>query len=367
MINRQIEPLIRKRLKEYPALVISGPRGSGKTTLLKKMFPEFSYADFDDEDTKNLARLDPAAFFKKHPMPVIIDEVQNAPAILSQVQFLIDENRDAVGQFVIICNGDYILKKTIKESLAGRVSLINMLPLSLLELSNSGKVLDLDEQLFRGLMPCLFNIPSASATEYYEGYIRTVVLKDILHDGYISNLTSFINFLPLLARRTACLTNYSVLGKEVGRWIALLEAAGLVFRLPPFFSASSPSSQLGKTPKLYFNDTGLAAYLMRLRHPEDISVSGFKDALFENLVVLEALKAIRNTAADGRLSFCQDHTLVHHISQVNELYTIKYADSPMAITHCEPDLKSSYAVDYINYLNIGKCFERRQEEFRLEF
>lgn len=307
MIARTISEYIKTCMNEYFSVAVFGPRQCGKTTLVKELYPDFSYANLEDMNTRALAKNDPEEFFTRFPEPVIIDEIQHVPELLSTVQVRIDKNKKK-GQYIITGSQQIPLKTSVSQSLAGRIAIVQMQPLSLLELKASNIELDRDTQLVSGCMPFLFSEKGHKPFEYYRNYVQTYLEKDIAQIGAVQDLMHFENFMRLLAGRTGQLVNNSALSAEVGvssttigSWLSILEASHLVYILHPWYE--NRTSQVVKTPKVYFCDTGLAAYLLGIETPEQMQRDPLLGNLFENLVVNEALKARYNYGADPNLFF----------------------------------------------------------------
>ncbi len=307
MINRTIADYIKSCMKEYFSVAVFGPRQCGKTTLIKELYPDFSYANLEDMNIRALAKNDPEEFFTRFPEPVIIDEIQRVPELLSTVQVRIDQNKKK-GQYIITGSQQIPLKTTVSQSLAGRIAIVQMQPLSLAELKDSGIELDRDTQLVSGCMPFLFSEKGHKPFDYYRNYVQTYLEKDIAQIGAVQDLMRFENFMRLLAGRTGQLVNNSALAAEVGvssttigSWLSVLEASHLVYILRPWYE--NRNSQVVKTPKVYFCDTGLASYLLGIETPAQIQRDPLMGNLFENLVVSEALKARYNNGAEPNLYF----------------------------------------------------------------
>jgi len=307
MITRKIEPVIQRLMREYPAVTIFGPRQCGKTTLALTLYPDFSYANLEDLQNRRLAEEDPYEFFIRYPEPVIIDEIQRVPSLLSLVQVRIDE-RKKMGQYIITGSQQIRLQNSVSQSLAGRTALVNLLPLSLDELANVGIVLDRDQQLVSGFMPYLFQSSGRTPSDYYRSYLTTYVERDVASVGAVHDLSRFINFLTLLAGRCGQLVNNSALSGEVGvssttigSWLSILQASHLIYLLKPW--STSRTSQVVKTPKVYFCDVGLAAHLLNIENPSQMNRDPLMGNLFENMVVMEAVKARYNDGKSDQLFF----------------------------------------------------------------
>jgi uncharacterized protein len=310
MIKRTIQKELARLAKEYPVITISGPRQSGKTTLAKMQFPKHTYCNLEQPDTRRLAERDPNAFFRHYPAPVIIDEVQRVPELLSYIQVLADETKNR-GQYILTGSHQLALREVVSQSLAGRTALLELLPLSIGELSSAGIELTRDEYIFQGFYPRIYSEQSDPQT-LYRNYLRTYVERDVRQILNIKDLTLFEQFIHLLAGRTGQVLNLHSLGNDIGvtgktlkEWLSVLEASFIVFRLPPYFE--NFGKRIIKSPKLYFTDTGFLCYLLGIEKPAQIMRDPAFGRLFENLVVIEALKARTNQGKMPNLYFFRDN------------------------------------------------------------
>ncbi len=307
MIKRTISEYLKSCVSEYFSVCIFGPRQCGKTTLVQNLFPEYSYANLEDMNTRILAKEDPNEFFTRFPEPVIIDEIQRVPELLSTVQVRIDKFKKK-GQYIITGSQQIPLKNTVSQSLAGRVAVVQMQPFSLEELKQSGIRLDRDVQLVSGCMPFLFSESGHKPFEYYKNYVQTYLERDIAQIGAVQDLSRFENFMRLLAGRTGQLVNNSAISAEVGvssttigSWLSILESSHLIHVLRPWYK--NRTSQVVKTPKVYFCDTGLVAYLLGIETPGQMQRDPLMGNIFENLVVAESFKTRFNYGAEPNLYF----------------------------------------------------------------
>lgn len=294
-------------MNEYFSVSIFGPRQCGKTTLAKNLFPSFSYANLEDMNVRSLAKNDPEEFFTRFPEPVIIDEIQRVPELLSTVQVRIDKNQKK-GQYLITGSQQISLKSSITQSLAGRTAIVQMLPLSISELYSANIKLDRDSQLISGFMPFLYAESGHSPFEYYKNYVNTYLERDIVQIAAVHDLIRFEKFMRLLAGRVGQLVNNSALATEVGvssttigSWLSVLEASHVIYTLKPWFK--NRNSQVVKTPKIYFCDTGLVSYLLGIETPEQMIRDPLLGNIFENFVVIEALKTRLNLGLEPNLYF----------------------------------------------------------------
>ena len=307
MIERHLASILRQSADEYPAVTLFGPRQSGKTTLVKECFPDHVYANLEHPGTRELAATDPDGFFRRFPPPVILDEIQRVPALLSQVQVLIDERRAETGRFVLTGSHQTKLSEAVSQSLAGRTAVHVLYPPSLDELGSAAKSLATDELLIRGFMPEL-HARKTRPVPWYRNYVQTYLERDVRQLVNVKDLDLFERFLVLLAGRVGSLLNASDLAGEVGvsaptisGWISALEASFLVFRLRSWHGKLA--KRMVKTPKIYFAEPGLAASLLGLESAQQVLHDPLRGSLFENLVVVEALKQRANAGLPPDLWF----------------------------------------------------------------
>ena len=310
MIERELGMQLRELAQQFPIVSISGPRQSGKTTLVRAVFPDYRYLSFENPDVRAAFEMDPRAFLKRNCPPIIFDEAQREPDLFSYLQGVVDAS-GTCGQFVLTGSQDFLLLKSVSQSLAGRVALCTLLPLSHDELARAGRApADELEWLYRGGYPRLFD-GAHNVQVFFAGYIRTYLERDVRLELGIRNLSAFQTFIELCALRTGQLLNISSLASDCGisvntakEWLSVLEASRIIYLLRPY--CANRTKRLVKTPKLYFLDTGLAAYLMGAERPEDIIDGGFQGPLFEAAVVSEILKRSYATLREPRLSFWRD-------------------------------------------------------------
>ena len=309
MILREISKVAKQRAREFPVLTITGPRQSGKTTLVKACFPGYGYVNLEDPETRDLAENDYHRFFSIHKAPLIIDEIQRVPRLASAIQTMVDERRTVPGQYILTGSHQPVLKQTVTQSLAGRSAFLELLPLTFAEISKgaSGMKTDPDSLILRGTMPELAT-SRMEASVYYRNYLNSYVERDVRLLTNIRNATASNKFITLLAGRTGQLLNLNSLSCEVGvshtilgEWIDVLEASFIVFRLCPYYA--NIGKRLVKTPKIYFTETGLAAYLLGLRNVRQVAHDPLRGNLFENLVVSEMMKRVKNADTGDELFF----------------------------------------------------------------
>ena len=309
MIKRKIQQELATLAQEYKVVTITGPRQSGKTTLARMQFPDYTYVNLEEPETRQLAERDAKEFLKRYSTPIIIDEIQRLSMLLSYIQVECDKS-SAKGQYILTGSHQPALKAEIAQSLAGRTAILQLLPLSIAELTEAGVQLERDEYLFKGFMPQLYE-ENIDITRFYRNYYMTYVERDARQLVNIRNFSSFEVFIKLLAGRVGQLVNLNSLAGDVGvssstlgEWLSILEASYIVFRLPPYFE--NFGKRLIKTPKLYFTEVGLDAYLLDLENPGMVTRDPLMGNLFENMVIVEALKARYNAGKDAGLYFFRD-------------------------------------------------------------
>ena len=309
MIARKIENQLRTLAGMYPVVTITGPRQSGKTTLAKAVFPEHKYVSLENFDLRQMAQMDPKGFLDSFAAPVIFDEIQRVPALLSYIQTIVDENKTP-GQYILTGSHQPLLGESVTQSLAGRTGILRLLPLSISELTDAGINLSRDEYLYQGFMPRLYD-SSIDAKNLYRDYFSTYVEKDLRLMLNIKDLNAFETFIKMLAGRIGQLINLSALSNDVGvssqtlgQWLSVLEASFIVFRLPCYFE--NFGKRLVKSQKLYFTEPGLVAWLLGINTPEQVVRDPLFGNLFENMVVVEALKHRLNSGEMPELYFLRD-------------------------------------------------------------
>lgn len=309
MIEREIAGRLTRLFEQYPFVTVTGPRQSGKTTLCRAAFPDLAYANLEAPDQRAFAESDPRGFLAQLGEGAIIDEIQHVPELLSYLQVLADERRRN-SLFVLTGSEQFQLSSAISQSLAGRTALLCLLPFSLVERQRIGASLAIDEMLYSGFYPRILD-QRLEPRQALGDYIETYVERDVRRMGEVRNLSSFRRFVRLCAGRVGQLINLSALGSDAGvshttarEWLTVLEASYIVFQLPPYHA--NIRKRLVRSPKLYFYDVGLASYLIGIEHADQLATHPLRGALFENLVVAEALKYRFNRGRRSNLSFFRD-------------------------------------------------------------
>jgi uncharacterized protein len=288
---------------------MTGPRQSGKTTLVRATFPQKAYANLEQLEARTLAITDPRAFLSHYPNGAILDEIQRAPDLLSDIQVIVDE-REEKGLFILTGSHQFELHQTVTQSLAGRTALLSLFPLSLAELAAAGIDLSLDDCLLMGGYPRIFK-DRLDPTKTYRNYFETYVERDLRQLIQITNLLQFEKFVRLCAGRVGQILHLASLSNDTGvssptirHWLSILEASFLIFRLPPYYE--NFGKRIIKAPKLYFTDVGLASYLLGIETVTQMARDPLRGALVENLVVNELLKSRCNRGLDPRLYYFRD-------------------------------------------------------------
>lgn len=310
MITREIEKILPELTDTYPVITIIGPRQSGKTTLTRMYYSNYNYCNLEDPDIRLLATTDPRNFFKQYPPPIIIDEIQRVPQLLSYIQVMVDEVKKN-GQFILTGSQNLSLTEGISQSLAGRSALVNLLPFTVKEVYKiSNEKYTRDKLIYKGFLPRIYD-QNQNPTIAYRNYLQTYVERDVRQLLNIKDLMLFEKFLRILAGRVAHLLNMSSLASDTGvsvttinNWLSILEASFVIFRLFPFYK--NIGKRLIKAPKIYFIETGLVAYLLGIENEQQVGRDPLLGNLFENMIVAEILKSRFNKGLDNNLLFYRD-------------------------------------------------------------
>lgn len=311
-IPRTAAAVLEELAAGYPILAVTGPRQAGKTTLAREVFPEKPYVSLEDLDERDFAHRDPRGFLARFPDGAVLDEVQRAPDLFSYLQTLVDSQR-RMGLFVLTGSQQFGVLSGISQSLAGRVASVSLLPFALEELQRAERApADLEKLLFRGLYPPIYD-RNLNPQVWYANYVLTYIERDVRQLVNVQDLNTFQRFLRMCAARTGQLLNLSSLAADCGiaqatarAWISVLEASYLVVQLPPFHR--SFNKRLVKTPKLYFLDPGLAAWLLGIQEPVQLVTHALRGPLFETWVVSETLKARFNRGLTANVFFWRDRS-----------------------------------------------------------
>ena len=307
-IERRMTQVLKEAFEYYSVICVTGPRQSGKSTLLKHLFPNYTEYSMKDVHLREFALNDPVAFLLQPSEGMFIDEVQKAPVLMEYIQGIVDRN--PARKFLLTGSSQFELMKGVSESLAGRAGVFELLPMSMAETDEQRKDQSLSQQLYDGLYPAV-SAGKNTAKFFYPSYVKTYLEKDVRDLMNIQNQMQFLRFMRLCAARIGSLFNASELGAEVGvdsktitRWLSVLQASYLITLLPPYYE--NISKRLIKSPKIYFNDTGLACYLLDIESPSQLERDKMRGPLFENMIVMEILKHRYNQGKDGGVFFYRD-------------------------------------------------------------
>lgn len=326
-ITRTLEPVLRRAAREFPAVVLTGPRQSGKTTLLQHLFGnDARYVSLELPDVRAAAAADPRGFLAAYPPPAIFDEIQYAPNLLPYIKERIDAERSRPGQYLLTGSQNLLLSQQITESLAGRAAMLRLLPLALRERAGVPEaplpwepvrqrparsplsLADLWAGILQGGFPELAAQPGRDLSLWHASYIQTYLERDVRHLRQVGDLTLFQTFLRALAARNGQLLNLSDVSRDLGvavntakAWLAVLEATYQVIILRPYFV--NVGKRLVKTPKVYFTDTGTLCSLAGLKSAQHAAAGPLGGALFETAVITEVVKTLEHRGLEPQVYF----------------------------------------------------------------
>jgi len=309
MITRDITEELVRSAAEYPVVTILGPRQSGKTTLTRMTFPDRPYVSLEDPDVRMAAEADPRGFLAQMEDGGVLDEVQRLPVLLSYIQAMVDKTRKR-GRFILTGSHQPLLHEAISQSLAGRTAMLALWPFSLHEIRSYDSSRDPFELICRGFFPRLHE-EGLEPRRFFNGYLQTYVERDVRALIQLRDLSLFQKFLTLLAGRVGQVVNLASLGNDVGasattirNWLSVLKASYVVFELPPFFE--NVQKRVIKSPKIYFTDVGLAAFLLGIHTAEQASRDPLRGNLYENLVIADIMKSALNRGIRPEVYFFRD-------------------------------------------------------------
>ena len=312
IIKREITPYLKKLSEQFPAVAVMGPRQSGKTTLVKETFPEYAYVSLEDIDRRMEAKEDPRGFLASYSQKkgLIIDEIQEVPELLSYMQGIIDASYRP-GYFIITGSQHFLMYEKITQTLAGRIALLILLPLTINELENANLLpQDFENLLIKGSYPRLYSQP-ISPSLWLSNYIGTYVEKDVRQVLKISDVITFQKFLKLCAARVGNLLNYAEIARDCGidpstakEWISVLETSFIVKLLSPYYK--SFNKRVIKSPKLYFYDTALICSLLGIKTAEELHIHPMRGAIFESFIISEFFKYSFNRSELPQIYFWRD-------------------------------------------------------------
>ena len=310
MINRKILPELKKLLEEYPVVTILGPRQAGKTTLAQGSLENFEYCNLEIPENRDFATNDPKAFLSQFKDKVILDEIQRVPQLLSYIQGIVDVKKRN-GLYVLTGSHQLALREAVTQSLAGRTGILNLLPFSISELTEAEITFSsFEEYAYQGFLPRIYD-QHQRPTQAYSSYYQTYVERDVRQLINLKDATLFEKFMKLLAGRVGQIMDHSSLGNDVGvdsktikTWLSILEASFIVYKLTPYFE--NFGKRVIKSPKYYFIDTGLLTFLLGIEKPSQLTRDPLVGNVFENMMVIECLKARYNQGKMANLYFFRD-------------------------------------------------------------
>lgn len=373
-INRELGRTLLEAANYFPVLCVTGPRQSGKSTLVNHLFPEYKQVSLEDLDVRAAAMEDPRGFLNQTSGGMIIDEVQRVPDLLSYIQGIVDN--DSRRRFILSGSSNFTLLRSVSQSLAGRTGMFELLPMAFSEVREEFSTQTLDEILFNGLYPAICSKKN-TAQFLYPSYVKTYLERDVRDLLQVRNLMQFNTFLRLCANRIGSIFNATELSNEVGvdsktvmAWLSILQTSYIVYLLPPYYA--NTRNRLVKSPKLYFCDTGLACYLLDIESPELLARDKMRGHLFENFMVMEALKHRFNAGRESNLFFYRDSNkneidLVMLSGQHADGYEIKSAstyhpDFAAKLTKMQDYVKGEIGTRAVIY---NGSLENRQTEVQL--
>jgi len=338
-IERDIEPRLRRSVRTRPAVVLTGARQTGKTSTLVRLFPDYEVVSLDLPTEAEQAEKEPAAFLRRHPAPLIVDEVQYAPALFRHLKTAIDAKRSRHGQFLLTGSQKFRLMKGVSESLAGRADIMELETLSLSEIRGAIPKGSLEAAIVRGGFPELWANRDIDGANFYNSYLATYLERDVRALTNVGSLRDFERFLRACALRSGNLVNKADLARDVGispstanQWLSVLEASGQIVMLEPWFSNRTKS--IVKSPKLYIADTGVLCALLNIRSPEMLAQSPAVGAVWETFVFAQLRHRERREGRAGGLFFWRDRSrevdFVAESAGRVELFEAKWTEVPSA-------------------------------------
>lgn len=364
MIKRTLEKALMDAVNQYPVVTITGPRQSGKTTLVKKLFKHKPYFNLEDPVQRSFAREDPVGFLNQAPEGAVIDEIQRVPELTSNIQVIVDQ-KQIDGMFILTGSYQYGLCESVNQSLAGRTAMLTLLPFDFAE-TEAYDSQSMEDYILRGFYPRVYDKkipPHRAYSDYYETYIE----RDLRQIINIKNLALFEIFVKLCAGRVGQIFNAAALSNEVGvsqptikEWLSILESSYIIFRLRPYHA--NLGKRLVKSPKLYFHDVGLAAWLLGIEKRAHITTHPLRGNLFENMMVSEVLKSRFNQGRTNNLNFYRDGhgneiDIIYNLSQYHIAIELKSgetinSDSARVFSKLPPSLQERSLANIIAYAGI---------------
>ena len=310
MYKRTLSNKLLQQASKYPLLAILGPRQAGKTTLAKLTFPHYQYVNLENWDLRTYAQDDPYSFLEQYNKNIILDEIQHVPRLFSYLQAKVDMSNEKA-QYILTGSHNFLLMQQISQSLAGRVAISHLLPLSLMEQHQANIDFNrIEETILHGFYPRIF-ADTITPYDWYSNYILTYIEKDVRQLKNVLDLGQFQLFLKMCANRVGQLINLSQLANDCGithntakAWLNILEASFILFQLRPHYQ--NYNKRLVKMPKLYFHDVGIACTLLGISSAEQLIAHQYKGALFENLIITDLLKQQYNSGVIPNIYFWRD-------------------------------------------------------------
>jgi hypothetical protein len=314
VIYRDLTTQLQEAARQFSAVALLGPRQSGKTTLAQSVFKNHRYVNLEEFDTRAKALADPRTFLKEqaNESGIILDEIQRAPELLSYIQGIIDREKKK-GFFILTGSQNLLISEAITQTLAGRIAILTLLPLSINELRQANLLPERFEELvFTGMYPRVYD-EGVSPAKLHENYIRTYIERDVRQIKNIFDLNLFQKLIQLCAGRTGQILNITSLGNDCGvdhktarSWLSLLEATYIIILLQPYYK--NFGKRLIKAPKIYFVDTGIACSLLNISTPQELSAHYLRGGLAESFIISDLFKQFYNRDKKPSLYFWRDHT-----------------------------------------------------------
>lgn len=359
MIERFAKQTILRLAQQFPVVAVTGPRQSGKSTLVQETFPNKRYVTFDDKSVRELAASNPRDFIRAFKEGVIIDEAQKVPEVFDAIKLIVDSEEYDPGKFILTGSSQFKLRKNIKESLSGRIGIVNLLPLSITELGQAGVLGDdAYDYAFNGFYtPFYDDKKHFDREDWFENYIDTYIERDVADEIRVSNLSQFKKFIRFCAIYSGQMLNMESISREIGvsantikSWLSILENSFIIHLLEP--DTNNLGRSIVKTPKLYFVDVGLLCYLLRIESKEELLLSRYKGAVVETMAVAELLKSRFNKGRKAELTYFRDTNgfEVDVIADWHKTYAL--------------EIKSDVETEKKQSANVRKYIELRDTEIK---
>jgi len=382
-LQRHADKTIKRLASSYPAVLVTGARQTGKTTLLKKIMAAESvqYLTFDDPTEEMSAKTDPASFLSFRPPPFMFDEVQYVPDLFRYLKIEIDKNRRN-GMYYLTGSQQFKLMENATESLSGRIGIVQLYPLSAREIARDtfsdnfipskeyllerNKIFSAYDFSIRRTWQSIYaggypEVVTGNVTpgDFYANYLKTYIERDIKKLTQVADEMQFLQFITIAASRTSQLVNYGDMGRECGisevtakKWLSLLVTSGLVYLLQPY--STNTEKRVVKTPKMYFTDTGLAAYLTRWTNPEVMQTGAMAGSFFETYVIAEIIKSFANNGEDAPLYFYRDKDKIEIDLLIERNNTIYPVEIKKTATPSAEDAKNFFIMNRLKNVRIAQ-------------